>query len=266
VSSTSPVDGTRFAPVYAINNPERGVVVNPFLAEHKRGWWDSVGKDTLVDDALVYVQLESEATKVRTFKIDLIDGLMQTPEYTAAVMRDSTDFAALEVALRRGIPVLAICRGMQVLSITRGGTLHQHLPTHAPPGPGIFSPREIRVDPDSRLGTAMGSSVILHCHHHQGIDRLGDGLVATAWAADGVVEGLEDPSANFLAGVQAHPEESGTAGLFKARRPAGSAWPATGWWPRRWCSPTAARCWPPSTSTLISSGRCAAVAAATSVS
>ncbi|HEU5111050.1 MAG TPA: Scr1 family TA system antitoxin-like transcriptional regulator, partial [Micromonosporaceae bacterium] len=102
VSPTSSVDGTRFAPVYAINNPERGVVVNPFLAERKSGWWDSVGKDTLVDDALVYVELESEATKVRTFKIDLVDGLMQTPEYTAAVIRANQPWTS-EALIRRRV-------------------------------------------------------------------------------------------------------------------------------------------------------------------
>ncbi|HET9141504.1 gamma-glutamyl-gamma-aminobutyrate hydrolase family protein, partial [Actinophytocola sp.] len=130
--------------------------------------------------------------------------------------RDATDFTALDIALRRGIPVLAICRGMQVLSIARGGTLHQHLPAHGPPGPGVFTPRPMRVDPDSRLGAAMGPAMTLHCHHHQGIDRLGAGLVATAWAEDGVIEALEDPAAPFLVGVQAHPEETDTATLFKA--------------------------------------------------
>jgi putative glutamine amidotransferase len=130
--------------------------------------------------------------------------------------RDATDFAALEVALRRGIPVLAVCRGMQVLAIARGGTLHQHLPEHAPSAPGRFRDNVIRIAPESRLADAFGTSTVLRCHHHQGLDRLGDGLVATAWAADGVVEAIEDPAAPFVVGVQAHPEESDTAALFKA--------------------------------------------------
>jgi uncharacterized protein DUF5753 len=87
VTSVPPADGTPFTPVLAMRDSERGVIVNPFLSEHKHGWWDAVGKDILVDDALVYVELENEATKVRTFKIDLVDGLMQTPEYAAAVIR-----------------------------------------------------------------------------------------------------------------------------------------------------------------------------------
>lgn len=87
VSSVHPTDVVGFAPVYTMRNSDRGAVVNPFLAKQKHGWWDSVGRDTLVDDARVYVELESEATKVRTFKVDLVDGLMQTSEYAAAVIR-----------------------------------------------------------------------------------------------------------------------------------------------------------------------------------
>lgn len=130
--------------------------------------------------------------------------------------RDATDFAALEVALRRRIPILAVCRGMQILAIARGGTLHQHLPEHAPSGPGVFRDNEIRIAPNSKMAAAFGPSVVFRCHHHQGLDLLGEGLVATAWAEDGVVEAIEDPTAPYIVGVQAHPEETDTATLFKS--------------------------------------------------
>lgn len=68
-------------------NEDAEPVLNPFLARHRTGWWESVGREALVHDALAYVELENEATRVRTFKIDLVDGLMQTPEYTSAVVR-----------------------------------------------------------------------------------------------------------------------------------------------------------------------------------
>src|SRR5437879_3228967 len=87
LSSVAPTDVVAFAPVYVMHEPDRGAVVNPFLANRKRGWWDAVGRETLVDDAVVYVELESEAVTLRTFKTDLIDGLLQTPEYAAAVIR-----------------------------------------------------------------------------------------------------------------------------------------------------------------------------------
>lgn len=131
--------------------------------------------------------------------------------------RDATDLAALAAAERRGIPVLAICRGMQILAISRGGTLHQHLPEHAPTKPGQYDREAIEIKPDSRLGAAMGRTTTVLCHHHQALDLIGDGLVATAWADDGVIEAVEDPSHAFMVGVQAHPEEGdNTAALFAA--------------------------------------------------
>ncbi|MFJ8982959.1 gamma-glutamyl-gamma-aminobutyrate hydrolase family protein [Streptomyces sp. NPDC102282] len=122
--------------------------------------------------------------------------------------RDAAELAALAVAERRGIPVLGVCRGLQLISIVRGGTLTQHLPEHSPSVPGRYEPRPIRVRSGSLLGRALGPAPTVYCHHHQGIDRLGDGLVATAWSEDGVIEGAEvaDPSAPFLAGLQAHGE------------------------------------------------------------
>jgi putative glutamine amidotransferase len=131
--------------------------------------------------------------------------------------RDATELAALDAAARRGLPVLGICRGAQLLAVARGGSLHQHLPDHAPRVPGRFEPTPVRIDAGSLLGAALGSSTTLWCHHHQGIDRLGDGLVATAWSPDGGIEAVEDPDARFVVAVQAHPEEPGdTAALFAA--------------------------------------------------
>jgi Domain of unknown function (DUF5753) len=88
-------------PPYIAADAERGPVVNPFLAARKRGWWDSLGKGALVDDALVYVELEDEATAVRTFKIDLVDGLMQTSEYAAALIRANQPHASESLVRRQ---------------------------------------------------------------------------------------------------------------------------------------------------------------------
>jgi putative glutamine amidotransferase len=134
-------------------------------------------------------------------------------------LRDATDLAALAVAERRGIPVLGVCRGLQVIAVARGGTLHQHLPAHGPSVPGRHVRREITVAPGSLLGAAVGAVTSGQCHHHQAVDRLGRGLVATAWAReDGVIEAAEDPSARFLVGFQPHAEEGDAEidGLFKA--------------------------------------------------
>lgn len=127
--------------------------------------------------------------------------------------RDAAELAALHRALDRGIPVLGICRGAQLLNVALGGTLHQHVPdiTGRPhnPRPGVFGVTDVTTEPGSRVGTALGPRTQVHCHHHQAIDRLGDGLVVTARAGDGVVEAVELACDGFVVGVQWHPERVG---------------------------------------------------------
>ncbi|WP_254407826.1 gamma-glutamyl-gamma-aminobutyrate hydrolase family protein [Streptomyces sp. AC495_CC817] len=132
-------------------------------------------------------------------------------------VRDEAELRALAVAARRGIPVLGVCRGLQLMSVSRGGTLHEHHPRHSPKVPGRYDRRTVRLAPGSLAGQVMGASASVYCHHHQSVDVLGAGLVATGWAEDGLVEVVEDPSARFVVGLQAHAElGEDTAGLFKA--------------------------------------------------
>lgn len=128
------------------------------------------------------------------------------------VERDAWEFALLEGALRRGIPVLGVCRGAQVLNTALGGTLHQHLPevighTHHQKGNAVFGTSAVRTVPGTRLAALIGESSDAQCYHHQAIDRLGAGLVVSARDTDGVVEAVELPGAHFVLGVQWHPEE-----------------------------------------------------------
>ncbi|MFD9336869.1 gamma-glutamyl-gamma-aminobutyrate hydrolase family protein [Streptomyces sp. NPDC060028] len=150
-------------------------------------------------------------------------------------VREAAELAALAVAEERGIPVLGICRGLQLISVVRGGTLDQHLPEHSPRVPGKYDARSVRVEPGSVLGSTLGASATVYCHHHQGIDKLGSGLVATAWSADGVIEGAEakDPAAPFLVGLQAHGElGEDTVPLFEAFIEAARRGPRRGGAPR----------------------------------
>lgn len=126
--------------------------------------------------------------------------------------RDDAELAVLDRALTLGLPVLGVCRGAQVLNVGLGGTLHQHLPDVVGhdghnPTPGTFTDVDVRLDPAGRVGAALGGDRKVRCHHHQGVDRLGAGLVPTAWAGDGTVEAVEDPAREFVVGVQWHPEE-----------------------------------------------------------
>lgn len=131
--------------------------------------------------------------------------------------RDESELIALATAQERGTPVLAICRGVQLLNVARGGTLHQHLPGHAPKVPGAYDTNQIRITPGTRLATTLGEHASVLCAHHQAIDRVGEGLNVVAWSHDGVIEGVEDPSAPFLVGIQPHPEElPASLALFEA--------------------------------------------------
>jgi putative glutamine amidotransferase len=114
--------------------------------------------------------------------------------------RDTFELSLLAAALERGRPVLAICRGLQLLNVSRGGTLHSHLAEH-PVGPG----HKVLTMPGSIAGELYGPATTVNSLHHQSVDQLGQDLVATAWAADGVIEAIELAGTDLLA-VQWHPE------------------------------------------------------------
>ncbi|MET0699050.1 MAG: gamma-glutamyl-gamma-aminobutyrate hydrolase family protein [Mycobacterium sp.] len=126
--------------------------------------------------------------------------------------RDAWEFTLVHEALRRGLPVLGICRGTQVLNVALGGTLHQHLPevighTGHQAGNAVFNTSSITTVPGTRLAGVIGESTEAQCYHHQAIAELGKGLLASAWDADGVIEGVEIPGDTFVLGVQWHPEQ-----------------------------------------------------------
>jgi putative glutamine amidotransferase len=125
--------------------------------------------------------------------------------------RDRFELALAHGALERDMPLLGICRGMQLLNVARGGTLDQHvanteLHLHTP---GSFSDHDVRLDPGSLAARAVGADrVSVRSHHHQGVDRLGDGLVATGWADPGeTVEAIEIPDKRWALGILWHTEE-----------------------------------------------------------
>ena len=136
-------------------------------------------------------------------------------------VRDQSERALVRAALQRGVPVLAVCRGCQVLNVELGGTLHQHLPdvvgtTVHRSAPLVFGDVEITTEPESRTAAVFGARATVLCSHHQAINELGTGLVATAHAPDGVIEAVERPGEPFVLGVQWHPEEGDDVRPFAA--------------------------------------------------
>ena len=140
---------------------------------------------------------------------------------TPQTRRDAGEMELLQAALERDMPVLAICRGFQLLNVARGGDLIQHLPEEVGHDvhkqvPGEFAEHPVEIKEGSRLAAIVGERSDVTSHHHQALGRVGDGLVETAWAADGTLEGIEDPSLRFAVGVQWHPEAGEDAALFEA--------------------------------------------------
>jgi putative glutamine amidotransferase len=141
--------------------------------------------------------------------------------------RDSAELGLCRLALASGLPLLGICRGLQVINVALGGTLHQHLPdlvgndSHSPEEAGYGS-HKVSVASGSQLAAVLGrTEAAVPTHHHQAIDRLGTGLVATAWTDDGVIEAVEfeQPDGNpdrFMMAVQWHPEAGDDPSLFTA--------------------------------------------------
>lgn len=127
--------------------------------------------------------------------------------------RDEFDFALLEAALARKLPVMGICRGMQLINVYFGGSLWQDLPSEFPVKDIVHRAdnvgtrcHSIGIEPGSRLAAAFGATnVVVSSMHHQAVKRLAPGFRITARAPDGVVEAIEHESLP-VAGVQFHPE------------------------------------------------------------
>ena len=133
-------------------------------------------------------------------------------------VRDASDLALVRRALAVDLPLLAICRGHQILNVALGGTLLQHVPEVVDHddhqiATGSFVEREVTCAPGTLTAATFGERPTVSCSHHQAIDVLGEGLVATAWSVEdegvpSVVEAVERPASSFLLSVQWHPEES----------------------------------------------------------
>ncbi len=145
--------------------------------------------------------------------------------------RDRTEIALVRAARELAKPLLAICRGPQLLNVALGGTLVQDIPTqipgaleHNPQNERSSRVHPVQIEEDSLIANAIkATSISVNSFHHQSVDNVAPGLRVTAFAPDGVVEGLESTSPEWwVVAVQWHPEEMNDSpepwdrGLFKA--------------------------------------------------
>ena len=150
----------------------------------------------------------------------------ETLHPSCSLAGDTRDAFEIELArrcLRDGLPLLAICRGMQVLNVAAGGSLIQDLPSQVP----VAVPHgldetfttiahDIEVVDGTHVARAVagGMPLQVNSRHHQAVKVLGQGLVVSAFATDGIVEAIEAPALPFCVGVQWHPENFWRTGEF----------------------------------------------------
>jgi putative glutamine amidotransferase len=133
--------------------------------------------------------------------------------------RDQVELMLVRWALADRKPVLGVCRGLQVVNLAAGGTLYQDLAEQMPgsvkhdyfPFGGKYArdylAHEVKVAERSKLADVFGAGPLeVNSMHHQGIRKLGEHLVATALAPDGLVEGIESADGGYVVAVQWHPE------------------------------------------------------------
>jgi putative glutamine amidotransferase len=143
--------------------------------------------------------------------------------------RDEYEIELVRRALEADLPIFAICRGIQVLNVALGGTLVQDIPDevsrsidHMVREPRVAIAHDIWMAPDSLLERLMrariekGDDCPVNSRHHQAVKDLGEGLIATANAPDGIIEAVEHPNYRFCLGVQWHPENFYRTGEFRA--------------------------------------------------
>jgi putative glutamine amidotransferase len=154
--------------------------------------------------------------------------------------RDGVEILYAQWARADGKPLFGVCRGLQVMNVAAGGSLyqdcdefrdaikHDYFPTagHA----RDYLAHGIRIEPGSRMHEIYGATEVqVNSMHHQGLKVLAEGLVATAFAPDGLIEAVEVPGDAFTIGVQWHPEmlidsDPATRRLFAAFVNASSAY------------------------------------------
>ena len=208
------------------------IAVTPlFESNPKRQYMNFEYFAAILDNGGIPVMLPIEASEaVWDEYLDRVDGILftggqdvnpvlykQTPMETTLYVcpeRDALEYGLCKKAIAKNKVILGICRGEQLLNVACGGTLYQDLPTYHPSSiahrqttPNHLPSHDVNVVEGSPLHLLTNKTRIsVNSTHHQGIDKLGKGLVAMAFATDGLTEGVYMPDKKFVWAIQWHPE------------------------------------------------------------
>ncbi len=196
--------------------PGSGVSEAYIRAVHNAG-----GLPLLIPSGLAVDELETLLTRIDGILFtgggdidpEYFNGMPHDRVYNIIRERDETEFALVHLAVEARLPFLGICRGIQVVNVALGGTLYTHIADQLPGAlKHDFTRRKylahpVRVEASSNLAAILGAAGIqANSLHHQGLEKVAEGLVSVGWAPDGMVEAVERPGHPFGLAVQWHPE------------------------------------------------------------
>lgn len=198
-------------PRIAVTGPRRGGRILTWL--NQLAVWRAGGKPVVV-----YPGYQSFFTSVDGLLIgggEDIDSVLYDDQLRFRAIpdkaRDKLELKGLEVAAKKNLPVLGICRGSQLMNVHRGGTLNpDSYGDHGGAGRyrSVWPRKKVRIAEWSKVFNMIGSGdeVQVNSLHHQSVDRLGDRLKVNAQDTLGLTQGIEDEQHHFFVGVQWHPE------------------------------------------------------------
>ncbi|MGL4773575.1 MAG: gamma-glutamyl-gamma-aminobutyrate hydrolase family protein, partial [Clostridium sp.] len=172
----------------------------------------------------IIIPLIDDEEKIRKI-VDICDGVLlsggddicpflygeeiSTAQGMIDVLRDRVDYVVIEEVLKQNKGILGICRGMQIINVYFGGSLAQDINTsvaHVQKSDKNIPTHKIEVEEKSILYDLFGKEILVNSFHHQGIEKVGDGIIVTAKSSDNIVEAIELKRNKKIFGVQWHPE------------------------------------------------------------
>jgi putative glutamine amidotransferase len=223
IEASRPIVGI---PTHSRDVPMAGLPPAYVMGQHYTSALAAVGA------AAILIPLYQDAALLRTL-YEQIDGLFlaggsdvdpacynESPHPKLGVLdveRDRVECQLLAWAFADRMPILAVCRGVQIMNVAAGGSLFQDIGSQVAGAiehdywqhkmPRDYLAHPVEVLGGSRLGHLLGvHDVAVNSLHHQAIREVALGFRATAWASDGVIEGIESTNCRFAVGVQWHPE------------------------------------------------------------